>query len=53
VLGIRIPICRIRIFLGLQDPDPDALVRCADPDPALNPFFSEIMLEKQDFNAKI
>jgi hypothetical protein len=22
---------RIRMFLGLQDPDPDPLVRCADP----------------------
>jgi hypothetical protein len=36
VLGIwiRIRICWIRMFLSLQDPDP--LVRCADPDPALN-----------------
>jgi hypothetical protein len=27
------------VFLGLQDPDPDPLVRCMDskPDPALDP----------------
>jgi hypothetical protein len=37
VLGIR-----IRMFLGLQDPDP--LVRGADLDP--DPSFSEIMLAK-------
>ena len=33
-IWIRIRICRIRMFLSLQDPDP--LVKCADPDPALN-----------------
>jgi hypothetical protein len=35
VLGIRIR--RIRMFLGLQDPDPDPLVRGPDPvsDPSL------------------
>jgi hypothetical protein len=32
-LGIRIRIRRIRMFLGLPDPDP--LVRGADPDPSL------------------
>jgi hypothetical protein len=42
VLGIRIR--RIRMFVGLQDPDP--LVK--DPDPS----FIEIMLAKQDFNTK-
>ena len=25
------------MFLGLQDPDPDPLVRGMDPDPALDP----------------
>ena len=25
------------MFLGLLDPDPDPLVRCMDPDPALDP----------------
>jgi hypothetical protein len=34
VLGIRIRILRIRMFLGLPDPDP--LVRGADPDPSLS-----------------
>jgi hypothetical protein len=33
VLGIRIR--KIRMFLGLQDPDPDPLVRGTDPDPSL------------------
>ncbi len=28
---------RIHVFLGLQDPDPDPLVRGMDPDPALDP----------------
>ncbi len=32
VLGIRIR--RIRMFLGLLDPDPDPLVRGTDPDQA-------------------
>ncbi len=35
VLGIRI---RIQMFLGLQDPDPDPLVRGMDPDQAPDPF---------------
>jgi hypothetical protein len=35
VLGIRIR--RIRMFLGLQDPDPEPLVRGTDPDQALDP----------------
>ncbi len=26
---------RIRMFVGLQDPDPDALVRGTDPDPSI------------------
>ncbi len=26
---------RIRMFLGLLDPDPDPLVRCTDPDPSI------------------
>ncbi len=26
---------RVRKFLGLQDPDPDPLVRGADPEPSL------------------
>jgi hypothetical protein len=30
---LRISIRRIRMFLGLLDPDPDQLVRCMDPDP--------------------
>jgi hypothetical protein len=34
---LRIRIHRIHVFLGLQDPDPDALVRGLDPDPALDP----------------
>jgi hypothetical protein len=38
VLGVRIWIRRFRMFLGLQDPDPDPLVRGTDPDPAQNPF---------------
>jgi hypothetical protein len=33
VLWIR--ICRIRMFLGLLDPDPDPFVRGSDPDPSL------------------
>jgi hypothetical protein len=35
------------MFLGLQDPNPDPLVR--DPDPS----FSEIMHAKKDFNTKL
>jgi hypothetical protein len=27
------------MFLGLQDPDPDPLVRGTDPDPAQDPSF--------------
>jgi hypothetical protein len=34
-VGYRI---RIRMFLGIQDPDPDRLVRGADPDPDPSPF---------------
>jgi hypothetical protein len=34
VLRIRIRIHRIQMFLGLQDPDPDPLVRGMDPDPS-------------------
>jgi hypothetical protein len=30
---LRIRIRRIRMFLGLLDPDPDPLVRGMDPDP--------------------
>jgi hypothetical protein len=37
VLRIRIWIHRIHVFLSLQDPDPDPLVRGMDPDPALDP----------------
>jgi hypothetical protein len=33
VLRIRIRIHRIHMCLGLQDPDPDPLVRGMDPDP--------------------
>jgi hypothetical protein len=33
VLRIRIRIHRIHMFLGLQDPYPDPLVRGMDPDP--------------------
>jgi hypothetical protein len=33
VLRIRIWIHRIRMFLGLLDPDPDLLVRGMDPAP--------------------
>jgi hypothetical protein len=41
VLGIRIWIRRISMFLGLLDPDPDPLVRgmYPDPDPDPNPSF--------------
>jgi hypothetical protein len=46
VLGIR--IWRIRMFLGLQDPNPDTLVRNPDPDASL----SEIMLAKQVFKTE-
>ncbi len=35
VSGIRIR--RIRMFLGLPDPDPDSIVRGMDPDPAPDP----------------
>jgi len=36
---LRIRIHRIHVFLGLQDPDPNPLVRGMDPDPdpALDP----------------
>jgi hypothetical protein len=34
VLRIRIRVSRIRMFLGLLDPDPDPLVRGMDPDPS-------------------
>jgi hypothetical protein len=37
VLGIMIRIRRIRMFLGLQNPDPDPLVRGTDPDQAPDP----------------
>jgi hypothetical protein len=39
VLRIRIRIHRIHVFLGLQDPDTEPLVRGMDPDPdpALDP----------------
>ncbi len=42
---LRIRIYRIHVFLGLQDPDPDPLVRGMDPDPdpALDPDPSIIM----------
>jgi hypothetical protein len=42
VLGIR-----IRMFLGLQDPDPDPLVRGADPDPA-----PSLLLSKKSYKKK-
>ncbi len=45
VLGIR-----IRMFLGLQDPDPDLSVKGTDPAPDTS--LSEIMLAKWDFYAK-
>jgi hypothetical protein len=32
---LRIRIHRIHVFLGLQDPDPDPLVRGMDPDPSV------------------
>jgi hypothetical protein len=44
VLGIRIR--RMRMFLGLPDPEP---VRGTDPDPSL---FAYIMLAKLNFNTK-
>ncbi len=37
VLGIRIRIRRIRMFLGLPALDLDPLVRGTDPDPAPDP----------------
>jgi hypothetical protein len=38
-------VLRIHMFLGLQDPDPDPLVRGMgpDPDPALDPDPSIVM----------
>ncbi len=56
MLGIRIR--RIRLFLGLPDPDP--LVRGANPDPALDPApdpslshkcleRTDLILEKTEF----
>ena len=41
---LRIRILRIRMFLGLLDPDPDPLVKGMDPgmDPALDPHPSII-----------
>jgi hypothetical protein len=45
VLGIRIRnqmrIRRIRMFLGLLDPDPDLFVRGLDPDPS--PFLLNVL----------
>jgi hypothetical protein len=38
------------MFLGLQDPDPDPLVRGKDLAP--DPSFDEILLEKYDFKTK-
>ncbi len=32
---VRIRICRIHMFLGLLDPDPDPLVRGTDPYPSI------------------
>ncbi len=34
---LRIRIHRIHVYLGLQESDPDPLVRGMDPDPALDP----------------
>jgi hypothetical protein len=44
VLGIRIQIRRIRVFLGLPDPYPS--VRGTDPDPAPDPSLSHKGLER-------
>jgi hypothetical protein len=51
------PVRRIRMFLSFPDPDPDPLVRGADPDLAPDPSFShkclertEIMLDKIEFS---
>jgi hypothetical protein len=43
VFRIRIRIHRFHVFSGLPDPDPDALIRGMDPDPALHPDPSIIM----------
>jgi hypothetical protein len=32
---LRIRIRRIRMFMGLLDPDPDPLIKCMDPDPSI------------------
>jgi hypothetical protein len=41
---MRFRICQIRMFLGLLNPDPDALVRGMDPDlgpaPDLAPYLA-------------
>ncbi len=37
-IRIRIWIRRIRMFLGLLDPDPSSLVKGMDPDPAPAPI---------------
>jgi hypothetical protein len=36
LIRIRILIRRIRMFLGLMDPDPDPLFRGMNPDPSKN-----------------
>jgi hypothetical protein len=40
------PVRRIRMFLGFPDPNPDPLVRGADPDLASDPYFSHKRLER-------
>jgi hypothetical protein len=46
VLGIRIRIRSIRMFLGLPDPDP--LIRGMDPDPAPDLPFSHKCVERSE-----
>jgi hypothetical protein len=40
---VLLAVLRIRIHMFLGLPDPDPLVRCMDPDPALDPDPSIIM----------
>ncbi len=52
VLGIRIwnriPIRRIRMCLGLLDPDPDPIVRGMDPDPDPDHYLSHKCFERTE-----
>jgi hypothetical protein len=45
LMRLLLAVFQIHVFFGLPDPDSDPLVRCMDPDPALDPDPS-IILEK-------